>query len=157
MFAGLPDSLIKSLLDYGGGGVCFLCFKCRVASQPQDKASAATEAKSETNELVKQLFWSVKGICATLREMTTRLDATLEQITSRQNNSACSRPSLPASPYDQEQHRRQIREELREVQEQAKRRQSVITRGLRASSPNSAAASFFWPGREDVWYKGRAY
>lgn len=143
MCAGLPDSLIKSLLDYGGSGVRFVCSKCRVASQPQDKASAATEASSETSdELVKQLFWSVKGICVALRELTTRLDATLEQITSRQESSACSRPSPPAAPFDQDQHRRQIREEVREVQEQAKRRQSVIIRGLGASSPSSAAASF---------------
>ena len=142
MCAGLPDGLIRSLLDYGGSGVRFVCSKCRVASQPQDKATAA-EAKSESNdELVKQLFWSVKGICVALRELTCRLDATLEQITSKQDNSASSRPPPPTAPYDQEQHRRQIREEVREVQEQAKRRQSVVIRGLGVSSPNSAVTSF---------------
>lgn len=71
-----------------------------------------------------------------------RLDATLEQITSKQENSACSRPPPPAAPYDQEQHRRQIREEVREVQEQAKHRQSVVIRGLGVSSPNSVVTSF---------------
>ena len=120
MCAGLPNSLIKSLLDYGGSGVHFVCFGCCVVSQPQDKASAATVPNSETNELVKQLFWSVKGICVALMKLTTRLDATLEQITSMQDSSACSRPSPPAAPYDQEQHNRQIRLEEQEVQEQAK-------------------------------------
>ena len=77
-----------------------------------------------------------------MRELTSRLDATLVQMSSKQDNSTCSHSPTPAVPYDQDQHRRQIREEVREVQEQAKRRQSVVIRGLNASSPSNAVMLF---------------
>ena len=77
-------------------------------------------------------------MCVALIEPTSVLDATLGQISSKQDNSACLRPPPFAAPYDQEQHRRQTRVEVREVQEQAKRRQPVIIQGLGVFSPNSA-------------------
>ena len=146
MCTGLPDALIKSLLDYGGTGVKFVCSKCRVAScavQTSSSPSAGPQRQQESNEeLIKQLFWSVKGICIAVRDLTSRLDATLDQLSSnRPKPSPSVAPPTTYSP-DPEQHRRQIREEVREMQEQAKRRQSVIIRGLGVSSLSGVASSF---------------
>ena len=89
----------------------------------------------------------MKGICVAISDLTARLDATLGQLSSNQSKSAATAVPPPPPPPtvdspDLEHHRRQVREEVREVQEQAKRRQSVIIRGLGASSPSGADSSF---------------
>ena len=60
MCTGLPQALIKSLLDYGGTGVRFVCSKCRVSScDPRAAAapSGSPQPQSGANdELIKQLF-----------------------------------------------------------------------------------------------------
>lgn len=146
MCTGLPDTLIKSLLDYGGNGVKFVCSKCRVVScevPASSSPSVGPQRQQESNEeLIKQLFWSVKGICVAVRDLTSRLDATLDQLSSNQSKPSPSVAPPTAYSPDPEQHRRQIREEVREMQEQAKRRQSVIIRGLGVSSSSGVASSF---------------
>ena len=146
MCTGLPHALIKSLLDYGGNGVRFVCSKCRVSSSDKAQApanpSVGPQSQSDTNgELIKQLFWFVKGICVAIRDLTARLDATFGQLPTNLSKTATSAAPLTDLP-DLEHHRRTIREEVREVQEREKRRQSVIIRGLGASSPSGAATSF---------------
>ena len=80
MYTGLPHALTTSLLEYGGSGVRFVCSKCRVSCKLQAAASLSGGSHSPSganDEMIKQLFWSVKGICVAIRDMTSRLDATL--------------------------------------------------------------------------------
>ena len=145
MCTGLPHALITSLLEYGGSGVRFVCSKCRVSCKPQAAVSPSGGSHSPpgaNDELIKQLFWSVKGICVAIRDLTSRLDATLGRLSSGQSKPAAAAAPVTVDPPDLEHHRRQIREEVREIREQEKRKQSVIIRGLGASSSREAANLF---------------
>ena len=103
-------------------------------------------------ELVGQLFQQVKGISNIVQELVTQVKALSIQNKPNQPISAphpnpsyasalASTPGQPnASPSLE--YRTLVREELRELEEQRKRRDSLVIRGLGANSAQEAVRNF---------------
>ena len=147
MCSGLPQDVIRVLLEYDGGGIEYICTNCRApkVSNPENGRTAAPHQASKEQvptELITQLFHSVKGMCVTISELSARLDSALGQLHRPGPQSTPPRQMPPMPDPDLGDSRNLIREEVREIQEQAKRRQSVIIRGLQASSPNEVSTKF---------------
>lgn len=141
MCSGLPEESIKTIASLSGDAVLFVCTNCRV-KQPGTSTKQKNSAGGCSDPLLQQLFLSVKGICSAVMELTARMDQAFSLI------SSSSRPPTPAqhppqpvmtehsthrlpAPSDEE-YRSVIRQEMLEMQERAKRKQSVIVRGMKA-------------------------
>ena len=161
MCSGLPTEVIKSIQSVRGNAILFVCTNCRVkppSSGISTRHSGTNAGTGGSDQLIQQLFLSVKGICAAVMELTVRLDKALSgtQIppaTAAQSHPDPSHgknhPAPPnsgnpdqANPAPTDDYRTVIRQEMREMQERAKRRQSVIIKGLQAQSARQLAEKF---------------
>lgn len=156
MCSGLPSDAISTIADLSGDAVLFICTNCRI--QPSDKAKTRLEsgdANSSHNQLIQQLFLSVKGICSAVMGLTARMDRILSEnqtsatvITQAQpqaplpGNPTQPTSTGPASHPESDEYRAVIRQEMREIQERAKRKQSVIIKGMHANSPRDLSTKF---------------
>ena len=125
---GLPDNVIKTIRDYGGRGVSFCCTACRLddsGDSSGDNTAASLPGGSQDladREAVKQLFETVKGLCFSVGELTKNVQQLLQSTSQLQPTSASSVP-----PDDL---RVTIREEVREMEERDKRKDSIVVKGL---------------------------
>ena len=107
-------------------------------------------------ELVAQLFQQMKGICSAVQALIEKTNSPTHGMTSHPKTestiSPVSKPE-PTSSYAKaaavdpprappENYRKMVREELRELEEQRKRRSSLVVRGLGSSTPGEAVSSF---------------
>ena len=143
MCSGLPKDVLDAILKYDGHGIKFSCMKCRL--KPQSKANSSSGADKEIRGTLQQLFQQFCGMCTVLTELSSQVKAftqdncrTLQADASiPQHPAAAPIPSPPPAP-----DRALIREELKEMREREKRRQSIIIRGLTANGPREAASKF---------------
>ena len=118
----LPRDVIKTIKDYGGQGIEFVCTSCRVArSNAVDGANAvgglnATKFSSVQSNgdvgAVQQLFETVKSLCVVVTKLGNDMKEFFDKSVSTQNQS-CSSPSS-------EDLKLTIREEIREMDERDK-------------------------------------
>ena len=162
MCSGLPTDAIKTISDLSGDAVLFVCTDCRVKPRsPKGVSTRKSSSASETgvsHELIQQLFLSVKGICSSVMELTARMDKAFSSNPNAAPTNDQPRPqssaeqvSHPANPGQrntrnpanpESDYRSVIRQEMREIQERSKRRQSVIIKGMHATSARDLISQF---------------
>ena len=142
MCSGLPQDVLTAILNYDGSGIKFICTKCRL-EKPQSKMGASSGADKEIRETLKQLFQQFCGMCTVITELSSQVKVLA------QGSSKISQPDTPAIQHQvpvpsppPAPDRTLIREELREMREREKRRQSIIIKGLTAAGPREAASKF---------------
>ena len=113
------------------------------------RQSGATPGPNLSEELIQQLFLSVKGICSAVMELTVRMDkafsknqTVLPQGAQPQNVTQPPTPANPDPANPPGDYRSVIRQEMREMQERAKRRQSVVIKGMQAQSGRDYISKF---------------
>ena len=161
MCSGLTQDMLDAISRYNGQGIKFVCMKCRIKSSTSRGASPSGKTESHMVEMVSQLYQQLRGICSvvqTLAEQVKSLTAEVKERasssvlsthpqapeTSRAMSYASAAASAPAAqcrppPGD---YRKVVRDELRELEEQKKRRNSLIIRGLGASTASEAVRRF---------------
>lgn len=137
MCSGLPRNVLDAILEYDGQGIKFQCMNCRLGKQ-QGRQSVSSGADSEMKETLRQLFQQFRGMCAILTDLTSQVKALTQRASTPQSTALVQQPT-PDSPAPD---RKLIREELTEMRERDKRRQSIIIKGLVATGPADAAAKF---------------
>ena len=157
MCSGLPQNVIETIIQYDGSGIQFVCLKCRVSLTTAGGSTRTSNYQPQLAEIITQLAQQIKGICCELRDLKAHVQGLTQAQQSAQTNAPS--PSAPttsagsAQPHDQvhqrdpsvpaastpsqpagKEYRAIVRDELREIREQEKRRQSIIVKGLKASS-----------------------
>lgn len=123
MCLGLPDQLIKGILDYGGNAIAYICTACR-CNDPSTN-------NDNNNAGIKQLCQTVKMLC----ENVTKLTAQVNSLSQRPPvpvppPAQLGTPSLPSSVDNVGDMRFLMRQEIREMSERQKRVSSLIVRGI---------------------------
>lgn len=160
MCSGLPQEVIDVIVGYSGEGIQFICMACRVVQASAVNMSPSAKSDSFKAETISQLFQQMRGLSAALTDLTAQVNAlpvhnsstprpelqtecSAEQVrgmpASRQTNVGRTQPThtVPSEGY-----RKIVREELKELQEREKRKDSVIIRGLEASSASDLVTKF---------------
>ena len=138
--------MINAISQYGGTGVKFVCMKCRL-DRPLDGASSQT-SDTEMRETMRQLFHQVCGMSAAIAGLTTQLTALVEKssepLITQPTPEQTQNPPNQSSPKEAPPtiDRDAIREEVREQREREKRRNSIIIKGLHATSANDVVTKF---------------
>ena len=146
MCSGLPKEAISTIASLSGDAVLFVCTSCRAKpAKVTTRQGGATSHSSE--ELIQQLFLSVKGICAAVMDLTARMDRAFSGQTSAAppppvQTQPTTQPINPAPASDSVEYRAMIRQEMRELQEREKRKQSVVIKGMHASSSEELTRKF---------------
>ena len=157
MCSGLPMDMLRAIDRYNGAGIKFVCMKCRIDFTQRKGNSPTSTTESHMGELVGQLFQQVKGLCSKLQQLMDRVDLLAAQprpapvnptpqgpappVTLSYAAAAGHAPAGPPRPPPDE-YRVIVREEMRELEEQRKRRSSLVIRGLEARSANEAISQF---------------
>ena len=143
MCSGLPQHVIDAIVKYDGAGISFICLNCRL-----DRGKSPSGGLTASKDVIAQLSQQIKGICAIVRELVEQVKV-LTSVAPAQKPiptsssqpdpqpTAVPRPQQPAVDY-----RSIVHEELKEMREREKRRQSVIIKGLRASSSGDLTSKF---------------
>lgn len=121
---GVSERVIDAIREAGGAGVEYVCTQCR--ARP-----AGTCKDSPGDPAIAQLFVMVRSLCAAIAKLTDRVDAL-----SSHSSSAMSTPGTSG-----EELRFSIREEIVEMEERRKRKDSVIFRGVMVESNDDAMSS----------------
>ena len=166
MCSGLPNEVIRTIFTLGGDAILFVCTNCRVNKSPSSskqssssrvstRQSSATAGGNSPDQLIQQLFLSVKGICSAVMELTARMDRAFSEhqiknpATTQPQPQTISQLPIPVGtspsnpdPASLGDYRSVIRQEMREMQERAKRRKSVIIKGMHARSAGDLISKF---------------
>ena len=146
MCSGLPQQMIDAISECGGDSVKFVCMKCRLGKAPDRTSPQATD--SGMRETMRQLFHQICGMSAAITGLTTQLAALIEKSSAPPTAPPTQQPTpTPPNPSLQSENptvinRDTIREEVRELREREKRRNSIIIKGLQASSVGELVAKF---------------
>ena len=141
MCSSLPQQLLDAINDYEGDAITFICIQCRIARQ----GSPTKASQTQMIELVGQLFQQIQGICTTLQGLTDKVTFLTNQP---QTSHAEPAPTSTQHPPSQvptkpaEEYRAIIRDEVKEMREREKRRQSVIVKGLKAKTGTELSSKF---------------
>lgn len=164
MCSGLPQDMIDAIARHNGEGIKFVCTKCRIKSSSTRPSSQSGRSDSQVVELVAQLFQQLRGLCGSVQYLLelskSRPSVPLDpprvvnpELANTTANIHLSPQAAPGntslvapmvSPHTQtsDSYRQIVREELRELDEQRKRRNSLVVRGLAASNAEEAAHRF---------------
>ena len=162
MCSGLPSHLIEAILSYGGEGIKFICMKCRLNTSAPDKGDGSDPTDKSTQEhshligTIQQLFQQFQGMCnmiANLSDELKHLAQSMQPAVTRnaeevpgstppQPSSSQTTSASPTLPTDQPALRSVIVEEVREMREREKRKQSIIIKGLNTGSTAEATRMF---------------
>ena len=150
MCSGLPQNLITAIDQYNGGGIQFICTKCRVDHTSGRGKSPSSATEPHVAETLSQLSQHIKGICSVIQELMSQvkqLSAQPKPVGHADHNpqSVLSHAAgPPGNPQAQPPHdyRAAIREEMRELREREKRSQSIIIKGLKANSAADFSVKF---------------
>ena len=155
MCSGLPQNVIDVILGYSGEGINFICMACRV-SQASGNGSPSAKSDNFKEETISQLFQQIRGLSAALTDLTTQVNTLSAQPRPAPQTECCAgqaggmaASSVTNTERSQHSHvhpsdgyRVMVREELKELQEREKRKESVIIRGLEASSASDLVIKF---------------
>ena len=164
MCSGLSLDMIKAIEKYEGAGIKFVCTKCRLDFSTKRGGSPTSSTEMHLVELVKHLSQQLMGICSVVQQLKAEI-CMIRQSESAPTNSTnqiVPQPSahvpMPSDPSlmtsapgakpltipgpPSTEYRKVVREELRELQEQQKRRSSLVIRGLGADSAGAAVRAF---------------
>ena len=122
---GLSDRVIDAIREAGGDGIEFVCTQCR--------ARSTGSGSSSSDSAISQLSVMVKSLCAVVAKLTERVDQLFTQSTLPPPP-----PSAPVSVPSGDDLRNTIREEIVEMEERRKRRDSLIFRGVVAATNDTA-------------------
>ena len=151
MCSGLPKDAISTIANLRGDAILFVCTNCRVKSSNTGISTRQGGTSGSGNDqLIQQLFLSVKGICSAVMELTSRMDRAFSGMQAsappvplaQPQPQPSAQPRISATTSGSDDYRSVIRQEMREMQERAKRKQSIIIKGLHAQSPRELAAKF---------------
>ena len=163
MCSGLPQNVIETIIQYDGSGIQFVCLKCRVSLTTAGCSTRTSNYQPQLAEIITQLAQQIKGICCELRELKAHVQGLTQAQQSAQTNAPSpdlpptssagpaqshdpAHPRDPAAPNPSQpagkEYRAIIRDELREIREQEKRRQSIIVKGLKVSSASDFKIKF---------------
>ena len=142
MCSGLPQHMIEAIAKYEGAGISFICTNCRL-----DRGNSPSGSQVPSNEIIVQLFQQIKGICSTVKELVDQVKALTTAVPAPQPAAPAPPPvpipsEIPGSQQPTPDYRSIVHEELKEMKERDKRRQSVIIKGLRATSSSDLMAKF---------------
>ena len=142
MCSGLPQHMIEAIAKYEGAGISFICTNCRL-----DRVNSPSGSQVPSNEIIVRLFQQIKGICSTVKELVDQVKALTTAVPTPQPAASAPPPvpipsEIPGSQQPTPDYRSIVHEELKEMKERDKRRQSVIIKGLRATSSGDLMAKF---------------
>lgn len=160
MCSGLTADMLEAIGKYNGTGIKFICTRCRLDFSVKRGGSPTSSTEMHLVELVKHLSQQVMGICSVVQQLKSELTSIRSQPEPVLTNQTILHPpgpvpisnhnlshsgnaaTMPGSSPPSSEYRKVVREELRELQEQQKRRSSLVIRGLGASSASSAITAF---------------
>ena len=159
MCSGLTTDMLEAIDRYSGAGIKFVCTKCRLDYTSKRGGSPTSSTESHLVELIKHLAQQVKGICnqvqelkQVIKDMSTQPKSVHPDPTPDPPTPAPAPGPAPTRTYASvavsdpgpppHEYRKVVREELRELQEQQKRRTSLIIRGLGAGFAAEAVRIF---------------
>ena len=144
MCSGLPLDLINAILKYDGGGIQFICMKCRVEQVTARGNSPSGHTDPQLADTVKQLHMQVKGMCSVIKELTAQVKALSSKPQPLTHDAAAATTPAPppVQPPAQQEYRELIREELKEQKEREKRRCFLVVKGLSATSTTDFRTKF---------------
>ena len=166
MCSGLPQKVIDVILEYSGEGINYMCMKCRVArASNTSRGGSPTKSESFMADTLGQLFQHLRGMSSILTNLSAQVKALTTQHeapapTPPTHNPAPTQPHTSqstqgtpsyshilsqgahTSPTSLDQYKLIVRKELREMHERDKRRDSIIIRGLKATTPRGVVAEF---------------
>ena len=157
MCSGLTQDMIDAIGRYHGQGIKFVCTKCRLDFNVAKGNSPSGKTQPHMVELVAQLFQQMKGICSAVQNLIENVKTPASDVaghpgaestanpTSKPHSSISYAEAVASDPPCRpppETYRKLVREELRELEEQKKRRSSLVIRGLGAASPREACSKF---------------
>lgn len=157
MCSGLPQDVIDAIARHNGEGIKFVCTKCRINCSTPRQSSPSGRTTPQVVELMAQLFQQLKGLCSSVQYLlhiskTKPLDppagARQENTEPVPGANPCVRsaptpvPVTTQTSNTPDSYRQIVREELRELEEQRKRRNSLVIRGLEAGNCEEAIQKF---------------
>ena len=117
---GLQPATLQCIRDEGGDAVRFVCGSCRCSPQASADSTGSPDALSQLYSMVKALTMSVAELTKQVSSLTTQMQAGPQQH---------GQGSAPQSIL-----RDEVREEVRELEEQRKRKDSLFIRGISAQN-----------------------
>ena len=120
---GVSDRLIDVIREAGGAGVEYVCTQCR--ARP---TVAGASKDSPSDPAIAQLFVMVRSLCSAIAKLTERVGSLASHSSSASSIQATSGNELRMS----------IREEIVEMDERRKRKESVIFRDVKVESNEDA-------------------
>ena len=164
--SGLPQEAISLIsVHQADNSVLFVCTGCRInpgtgawATKPSRRRGS--DKADEQEMMIKQLYLTVKGLCASVASLTSKFDALMSAKGSSEvqtssmpsqlrRGSLTQHGTLPATRTASEHHSQQpsqyrsvIRQEIKEIREREKRKDSIIVRGLTSSTLGDAVEEF---------------
>ena len=135
MCMGLPDSVIDNIANFGGHGVLFVCTLCRLNKSSTQSSRLSSGNDNDQTIAVKQLFEMVSSLCGAVRNLMAAGSFPTAQAP------PAPVPSTPGRLTNDELDTR-IYEQVREVNERERRRESIIIRGLPDVDIDQVIATF---------------
>lgn len=171
MCMGLSKNSIHLIVESeDSAALLYLCTACRLkpgtgrwTRSQQRNSNKKDEIK---DQLVLQLFQTVKGLCSEVAELTKKINSVFSQgqQTSQNQDEGCrsrsysevasvrlpqgqaqsgpAQPSQMQTSQSENQYRTLVRQEVREIQEREKRRNSLVIRGLTATTAAQVVSEF---------------
>ena len=172
MCAGLPTRVIEAILEHDGQGISYFCLKCRVTQAAELEKSSSQPKEDLSSGTLTQIFQQIQGLCSAVAALTAQVEALTscprpsasdalapQQLSeghntnSRNTNSSGTyaaaltrQPNPNTSNPDQTlqtaEYRQIVRQELRELHEREKRKDSVVVHGLKSTSIRGVSTEF---------------
>ena len=134
---GLSDIVIQTIVDNGGKGVAYVCTDCRAKSLTGGTGGGVGGGAGPA---FKQLHQTVKMLCKAVEAMSLQMTKFVRPPVSDVSANLGTDAAVAVGNVDAV--RASIREEVREVEEQSKRKDSVIIRGLKAVNEGDLCEKF---------------
>lgn len=119
---GLPEDFVKQVLRHQGKGVKYVCTKCRLHT-PSGTAKGGKLDQADLasmRECMTQMFNTIAGLSNMVRTIDARISGNSLNVNANGNELTTDDTTV----------RTMIREEVREMHERDKRKNSIIVRGL---------------------------
>lgn len=118
---GLPSDFVKQVLQHQGKGVKFVCTRCRLL--PPAASGSGKENQGELGSLrecMTQMFNTIAGLSNSVRSIDLRFNNMVNDGVFSRDSGRVVGPDI----------RTIIKEEVRELSEREKRKDSIIIKGL---------------------------
>ena len=166
MCAGLPAKVIEAILEHDGQGINYFCLKCCIARASELEKSHSKCKDDLSSGTLAQLFQQMQGLCSAVAELAAQVKALSSPPPSTQGSVAHQHPldthnttsadtyaavltrhpnTTAPSPEQTSQnadYRQIVRQELRELHEREKRKESVVIHGLKSTSTRGVGTEF---------------